>query len=551
MQIFHGAACPLSHGRTFGFLAILLLTAGTIAADDTVSQLTKLATAGDEAARVTAIDELAEQGSAAKAAVADLTKLLSDPSARIRAHAAYALGMIGLDAKAAAPALVKATTDPDMHVRREAIQALETTKPGVDVAGPALLAALEDPEPSVQVAALDALADMGPAAVPTLARGIANPKTRYWAALALGEFGPQAEPAVGALTAALDDKRPEVVHEVLIALAQIGPAAASAEPKVTPLLTDHEPFVRNPAAYALGRMGPGAAAAKPALEKAAQSDDAMLQTVCSYALAKIEPKDKAARDVAIELLEKALHDPNPRIESAALRGLMELDTPAAELAPQLTDCVTACDASMVPEMMGVLAASGEAGVPALAAALKRPEARLQAAVLLGHVGPAAHTAVPATCRPDRRRQSGSPPRSVVCIGFDHRRQGASRSAHRRGAGRFGCAGAGDGRLCPGPCRLFGKACNSQTGASSRIGRSIGPCRQRLVAGAHCTGRCQSCDGGVARSDARHEERQRHGSTRSGRGSGEVGPRGQFGGTLAQSARAGFGQDGKCRGGRSA
>ncbi|MEX2113670.1 MAG: HEAT repeat domain-containing protein, partial [Pirellulales bacterium] len=303
-------------------------------------------------------------------------------------------GMIGPAAVSAAPALAKATTDDDLHVRREAIQALETTKAGINVAGPALLKALEDPEPSVRVTALDALVDLGPASVPTLAQALDNPATRYWAALALGEFGPAAKPAVEALTKALDDKRPEVVHEVLIALAHIGPDAASAEPKVTPLLMDHEAFVRNPAAYALGRMGPAAAAAKPALEKSASGGDVMLRTVSSYALAKIDPNDKAMRDQAVKLLKEALHNPDPRVESAALRGLLELETPPVELAPELTQCVEVCEVSLVPEMMSVLAASGEAGLPALTAALKRPESRGQAAVLLGRIGPAAHSAVP-------------------------------------------------------------------------------------------------------------------------------------------------------------
>jgi HEAT repeat protein len=399
MHYFHRATAlaTASRGtqRTVGLVAVVFLTSASVWAADSVEQLAKAAARGDESARVAAIDGLADHGPAAKAAVADLVALLADPSARIRAHAAYALGMIGLEAKAAAPELVKATADADQHVRREAIQALELTKPGIDVAGPALLKALEDKEPAVQVAALDALADIGTEAVPTLAQALANPATRYWAALALGEFGPDAKPAVPALTEALDDKRPEIVHEVLIALAQIGPDAASAEPKVTPLLMAQVPFVRNPAAYALGRMGPAAIGAKPALEQGAKSDDVMLRTVCYYALAKIDPNDKAARDQAVKLLKEALHNPDPRIESAAVRGLIELQTPPADFASELTQCIVACDRSMVPEMMAVLAASGESGLPALTAALKRPESRGQAAVLLGRIGPAAHTAVPA------------------------------------------------------------------------------------------------------------------------------------------------------------
>ncbi|MEX2114761.1 MAG: HEAT repeat domain-containing protein, partial [Pirellulales bacterium] len=80
-----------------------MLAVRGFAADRTVSQLAAAAAAGDEAARVSAIDQLADQGPAANEAVGDLAKILDDPSARIRAHAAYALGMIGPAAASAAP----------------------------------------------------------------------------------------------------------------------------------------------------------------------------------------------------------------------------------------------------------------------------------------------------------------------------------------------------------------------------------------------------------------------------------------------------------------
>jgi HEAT repeat protein len=124
------------------------------------------------------------------------------------------------------------------------------------------------------------------------------------------------------------------------------------------------------------------------------SDDPLLPAVCAFALAKIHPDDKAAREQATKLLLSKLHDADRHVQSAAVRGLLELGTPPDTLAPELTSCIVECDATLVPEMMSVLAASGEAGVPALGAALGRRESRGQAAIALAHLGPKAAVAVP-------------------------------------------------------------------------------------------------------------------------------------------------------------
>ncbi|MGD9720337.1 MAG: HEAT repeat domain-containing protein [Pirellulales bacterium] len=382
--------------RTGGHLAIgWLLLISPAGAQDAASVARKAMTAGDEKARLAAIDQLADMGPAAKGAVKDLVSLLGDKSTLVRAHAAYALGMIGPGAIDAGPALAKAVSDPDIHVKREAIQALETIRVSIEVAGPALGKALEDPEPSIEVAALDALTDLGPSSVPVLAKALDNPKSRYWAALALGQFGAEAKEAAESLAKASTDERPEVRREVLIALAHMGASAAPAVPAATALLQDADPSVRHSAAYVLGSVGPAAAPSVEALRKAAQSDDPLMPMVCAYAIAKIEPNNQAAREEATKRLGEALHHKDPVVESAAMRAMLELKTPPDEIAPQLCECIVKCDPSLLPEMLAVLGAAGDSGVPALAAALERPEARGQAAHLLGRLGPQAEPAVPA------------------------------------------------------------------------------------------------------------------------------------------------------------
>jgi HEAT repeat protein len=120
--------------------------------------------------------------------------------------------------------------------------------------------------------------------------------------------------------------------------------------------------------------------------------------VCAYALARIDPDDKQAREKAVKMLTAAIAHENPRAQSAALRGLMELDAKPEQIAPELCACIGDCDPALLNEMLSVLAASGEAGVPALVVALGRPDARGLAAHVLGRLGPKAKAAVPALAK---------------------------------------------------------------------------------------------------------------------------------------------------------
>ena len=376
------------------FLVIVVASARGAIGQESIAALRNALSADDERARVAAIDKLAGFGPAAKDAVDDLAVLLTDKSERVRAHAAYALGMIGLAAKSAGPALAKAVVDdPDVHVRREAVEAIETVQVDIQIAGPALAKALQDDEPGVRIAALDVLTDIGAPAVPILSKALENEATRYWAALALGELGPVSKPAADALAKALDDNRPQVQNEVLIALAHVGPEAASAAPALAKLLTSDDASVHDAAAYALGRMGPAAADSTDALRTAMKNGKGMLPTICAYALARIEPNNKQALQKADKLLTSAIRHEDPSVQSAALRALRELNRTPAELAPQLADCIVDCDPSLLREMMDILAASGDAGVPALIEALKRPESRGPAALVLAQIGPEAKAAV--------------------------------------------------------------------------------------------------------------------------------------------------------------
>ena len=370
------------------------LAAWTVAEEPT-AKLTEALRGKDEKSRIQAIDSLGRLGPAGKGAVGDLIAQLNDKSPTVRAHTAHALQLIGPTAREATGALSKAIGDPDAHVRRTAIMALQSIGPEPKAVVGVLAKALQDPELSVRVAALSALTELGEVAVPVLAEALGNPDTRYWAALALGELGPNAKGAVTNLTGALEDQRPEVRREALIALARIGADAAPAVPAAMQALADPHESVRHAAALALGRIGPPAAQAAGTLRQTMQSPDELMRTLSAWALARIEPTNQAAREQAIPLLIASLKNKNPRVQIAALKGLADLEPQPAQWVPALTTLMAEGDPGLVGEALGTLAALGDAATPALVEALKRPEARWRAAMLLARIGPKARAAVPA------------------------------------------------------------------------------------------------------------------------------------------------------------
>lgn len=89
-------------------------------------------------------------------------------------------------------------------------------------------------------AAASSLAQIGPAAIPALKTALtdADPEVRRQAARALGQMGPEAEPAVPELTQALSDKEATVRLAAAQALGRIGPAAAPAIPALVDALDE-------------------------------------------------------------------------------------------------------------------------------------------------------------------------------------------------------------------------------------------------------------------------------------------------------------------------
>ena len=140
---------------------------------------------------------------------------------------------------------------------------------------------------------LKTVAEAGAQAVPALIEALKNDKAAYWACVVLREIGPAAKDAIPALTAKLQDSRPEIRREAILALAAMESAAAGAVPQIAALLDDQH--CRTAATYALGRIGSVPADAEAKIRANFKSDDPMLCCTSLWTLARVHPEDKDLR----------------------------------------------------------------------------------------------------------------------------------------------------------------------------------------------------------------------------------------------------------------
>ena len=403
----------------------------------------RLTAATEQDARVLAIDDLAALGQNARPALEELVACTADANPRVRWHAARAIGLIGEDAIGSLPVLLKlledadpivatqaaaavglireddgrtslpeadvqayaaaveplgrAATHPDARVRRAAVRALRRLSPGPGQLAQLLSRRLlADADPSVVMPALHTLADMDGEAVPFLLEALKEPKSRYWAAVALTEIGPEAAAAVEPLAGLAAAGESEERMQALLALAAIGPQAATAAPVMLESLQSDDSAVRFAAAFALGSVR--AAGADETLAAITKAADPFLAEIASWALARIHPDDKTLVDEAVRRLRGGLHGDRPKERAAAASGLSDLATQLDEPARrELAAEFAAALADNVPDV-GINAGAalirlGPSSVDALREKLSDPALRAQVLEIFAALGPAAKPAV--------------------------------------------------------------------------------------------------------------------------------------------------------------
>ncbi|MEO1991166.1 MAG: HEAT repeat domain-containing protein [Pirellulales bacterium] len=332
-----------------------------------------LATATDSASLIRAIDALGTMRSRARGALPELLKLTKQPDAKVRWHAVRTIGLIGEDAVSAIPDLTSLLTDEDpitaaqaaasirhihidddhdeispqdkmlydnaidpllaasLHtdprVRRASLRAVYAISPDNKKLAQSFAQGLGDIAPSVIMPVLHTLADMGDEAVPVLKEALKVPETRYWAAVALTEIGPEASPAIDELGMLTREGDPEEQMQAMLALAAIGPKASPAVPVLVDILSKEDASLQFAAVFALGSIQ--SADGDDALRNVAlKTDNQFLSEVVSWAQSKIHPEDIELRKDAIAKLRAGLSSDLPNVRAVSTSGLSDL----AELA---------------------------------------------------------------------------------------------------------------------------------------------------------------------------------------------------------------------------
>lgn len=417
-------------------------SAGADSAASITDLVARLVSAADSRDRVVVIDEIGAIGQNALPALDALVKSLADDEPRVRWHAARAIGLIGEDARSALPSLVALLDDADPIVVTQAAAALSVireddnraTIPAADAAAyksaveplvktavhsdprarraamraltrftgsfaelaPLLTRQLADADPSVVLAAMHTLADMDDDAVPFLVEAVKDPKSRYWAEVALAEIGPEAAAAVEPLAKLAAEGEIEDRLQAILTLASIGEGAKAAVPTLVQAIESGDASLRLPAAFALGQTK--AKEGDACLEKLTAAEDPLLAALASWARARINPTDETIVAAAVDRLRKQLASADPEARSGAVSGLSDLAAglPAGlreELAEDFLGLL-ADDESKVGTAAGAaLIRLGAPAVGKLREKIEDPSLRLAALEILSAIGPAAKPAL--------------------------------------------------------------------------------------------------------------------------------------------------------------
>lgn len=186
-----------------------------------------------------------------------------------------------------------------------------------------------------------------PQDVPQLINALGDENLRTGAVVALGKVG---TPAALPLAEAIKSSEGELRLWAVYALGKIGADAKAAVPVLTDLLQEKDATLRATTIEALGRIGPPAAGAVNQLADTLQASNLRERVWTARSLGQIG--DAHAAPALVE----ALHDTHPNVQLAAKRALTQIGKPATG---------------------------------ALTAALQQQSVRVQAALILREVNPAA------------------------------------------------------------------------------------------------------------------------------------------------------------------
>jgi HEAT repeat protein len=229
----------------------------------------------------------------------------------------------------------------DDEVRMAAIGAMERIGSQANLAVPALIAALEDPNPELRFAAADALKRYSNRAswvVPILIEALRDPEPAVVFAAA-NALSRMGILAVVTLSAMLDDKNPYIRAVVVGALGGVGLLAQPALGDILPLVDDRNEMVRAAAVRAIGHI---ASEHETEIRVNRGLEFRLAPDVVKWMAdreAQMRQTTKSVALAAMPQLTDALRDPYEDVRFAAATALRIIGAVAAESAPNLIDAI--------------------------------------------------------------------------------------------------------------------------------------------------------------------------------------------------------------------
>ncbi len=366
-------------------------------ASHAVPGLAKTLASGDPALKYEVLVALSHIGPLATESIDEVAAVLSSDILPLRTAALDTLRRVGTVPPAVAAQVEDLATSSNEAVMTAAVRCLVTMErensAAVAAAVPGLIKALSNQRPSVRNAAANALVEIGESIVPSLKTPLESDQAvvRRKSCEVAGRLGVAASGLVPVLVARLSDENKLVVRSAASALGNFRIAPWLVLPKLQQLLADESASVRAVALSALAEFGPLAGKTIPAVCGMINDDSTIVRSAAARALGQIGE----GSDEAVHALMDAIDDPHGGVTIQAANSLSQLGTTGVPALIRLLDKPHYRDLAVT--VLGEIGPAAKTAVPALVALLKtdNEQLRRESFIALATIGPAATVAVPA------------------------------------------------------------------------------------------------------------------------------------------------------------
>lgn len=257
-----------------------------------------------------------------------LLSYTTDTNADVRRFALYALRKINKPNDAVFQTYVAALKDQNPAVKREAMIGLsEAGEKGISV----LITLLTHSDDTLNALAMSILKNMGPSAVPHLAKALAVPTTKEKVALLLVEIVPPPTEAKEALRKSLKDNNRNVRYLSALALTRLDAPSHEVEPVLNDALKNSQDrfdgrfAIRPAAARALEEIAPRRTALADRLWDLKHKDPSIRYRAAVHLSDAVPAPLGALTD-----LVKALDDPDPFVTARVVATLFNFEVSQIE-----------------------------------------------------------------------------------------------------------------------------------------------------------------------------------------------------------------------------